>query len=230
MPIRRELCNLENPDEASLLVDIIGKSLKNSEHTLTEGLRSSQFLDLDLSLADINISEKLTDTIASKFKTLEQIDECKIDKIALIDKGDIGPVGLISLKSSLSKKVNKESIIVRIQKYLVRSAIKGELTKGDNVAILSDIATTGFTIHQAAQKIWAYGGKIAFALVVIDRLQGATENLGRKGIHLISLTSVKSLDESKREEIIKKYERTIEYDYEPSLKDFGGKSSTVLTY
>ena len=104
MPIRRELCNLENPDEASLLVDIIGKSLKNSEHTLTEGLRSSQFLDLDLSLADINISEKLTDTIASKFKTLEQIDECKIDKIALIDKGDIGPVGLISLKSSLSKK------------------------------------------------------------------------------------------------------------------------------
>ncbi len=220
MLYRRELCNLQNPDEAKLLVEIAEQSLKCSEWVLTEGLQSKHYFDIDSSLCIKDKAEALSNKLSEKIKELSKA--ISFNKIAFIDKNESGPVGLISIMSSIASLVDKETIIVRPKKLILRSAIKGQIEKDDRVLILSDIATTGRTIFQASQKILeCKEAKAPYALVVFDRVQGATENLGRKGIELYSLSSAKSLLEEGK--------LSITPSFEPSLKDFGGKSFTNVS-
>lgn len=226
MLYRRELCNLQNPDEAKLLVEIAAKSLQNSEWILTGGYSSRHFFDLDNSLCEKEKAKALSQLLADKIQELSKT--CTFNKVAFIDKGESGPVGLISIMGLIASLIDIETILVRPKKLLLRSVVKGELKMGDRVLILSDVATTGFTIFETAQKILARGANAPYALVVFDRLQGATENLGRKGIELYSLSSAKSLREEKGQEIQERYGLSITPDFEPNLKDFGGKCVTML--
>lgn len=227
MYYRIELCDLKKAEIGRLLVEIAGKSLQNSEWTLQGGLRSSHFFDVDLSYSRDSLPQ-LSKLISNKIKELSDVHGCSFDKVAFIEKGERGPVGLIGLMGSISPLIEKGVIIVRPSKWLLRSSIKGEVKKSDSFLIISDVATTGETIFSAAEKIWAFGGKVPYALVVIDRMQGATENLIRKGIQLYSLTSAQTLQTEKGEEIASKFNRSISTDFEPHLKDFGGSSITTL--
>lgn len=219
MLYRRELCDLRNPDEAKLLVEIAEQSLQCSEWVLTEGLQSKHYFDIDNSLCVKDKAEELSNMLAEKINELSET--ISFNKIAFIDKNESGPVGLISIMSSIASLIDKETIIVRPKKLILRCAIKGQIKKDDRVLILSDIATTGRTIFQAAQKIWAYKVEAPYALVVFDRVQGATENLGRKGIGLYSLISAKSLREEQK--------LSITPNFEPTFKDFGGRSTTNIS-
>lgn len=224
-----ELCSLQDPEEASILIEAAGKSLQNSVYTLVGGTPSSHYFDMDLYLREEEKAEKTSKLLAKKIDEISKSNKYKFNKVAFIDKGEIGPVGVISLLGTVRSKISIDAIIVRPKKLLLKAAIKGEIKQGDRVLILSDIATTGRTIFRAAEKIVALGGKVIGALVVFDRRQGATQNLGRVGIQLFSLTSTKSLnsDERSKEELKSKYGRGIkDIDYEPILLDFGGRTST----
>lgn len=222
---RRELCDLSNPDEAELLIDVAGKSLQNSEWTLTGGLPSKHYFDLDSFLCDNAAAVLLIDMLVKKIKLMHT--RLNFNKIAFIDKGENGPVGLITFMGFIAKSVEIETIIVRPKKMLIRSFIKGTLVNNDRVLVLSDVATSGHTIFQAAQKLWGLHAKVPYALVVFDRAQGATLNLGRKGIELYSLISAESLhkDEKARERIAKTHNMAITNDFEQKLVDFAGTSA-----
>lgn len=224
----RELCNL-NDDEADVLIEAAGKSLQNSEYTLMGGTPSSHFFDIDLFLREGRNAEKLVDLLISKIKKITASDSYGITKIALIDKGEGGPLGLVSILSELAKGLEEELLLIRPKKLLLKAAIKGNIATGDKVLILSDVATTGRTIFKAAEKLVALGATAPATLVVFDRRQGATENLGMKGIQLFSLTSTVSLKEEKEKELKAKYRRGIkDSQIAPIYIDFGGRSVTNI--
>ncbi|MBI4679865.1 MAG: hypothetical protein HY753_01295 [Nitrospirae bacterium] len=227
MLYRRELCNLKDPIDGKICLEIAGESLKNSEWTLVEGLRSAYYFDLDNFVCKRENAKKLIELLSKNINKLSE--KFEFDKVALIDKGSIGPVGLIVLFGALTLHIEKEFIIVRPQKQLKRSAIKGNLNNNDRVLLLNDVATTGRTLFEAAEKIGECGGNVLYSLVVIDRCQGAITNLGRKGIELFSLTSAKSIDQD--EDIGQKlkeiYHSSVFPDFEPKLVDFGGSIKTI---
>jgi len=222
---KQELCNWDDPEEATLCLEIAGLSLRNSEYTLVGGLPSAHYFDIDNYLMENkNSSVALSKFLANKINQLSSSYE--FDKVAFIEKGGAGPVGLIAISSMLGKLIDKEMIIIRSKKRLLRGTVKGLLKKDDRVMILSDVATIGWTIFEAAEKVWDLGGKVPCALVVIDRDQGATVNLGRKGIELFSIYSAKTMREKKGAELEDRYKRAIEDRFVPQLVDFGGTSST----
>jgi orotate phosphoribosyltransferase len=53
--------------------------------------------------------------------------------------------------------------------------------------ILDDVATTGGSILDAARAAREGGATVDAALVLIDREEGAAENLEREGIRLLSV-------------------------------------------
>ncbi|MCL4477405.1 MAG: hypothetical protein M1508_14485 [Nitrospirae bacterium] len=222
----KEICNLEEPADSDICVKIAGMSLQNSEWTLAYGLPSAHYFDIDNYLTMNENSKELSQFLSQKIISLSEIRD--FDKIAFIDKGWAGPVGLIAISTLVASLTNKEMLIIRPKKKLLRGAVKGNLRKGDKILILSDVATVGWTIFEAAEKIWQLGGKAPCALVVIDRCQGATVNLERKGIELFSLVSAKTLKEKKEKEIQEKFKVTIEERFSPVLIDFGGASSTTI--
>ncbi|MDQ7786737.1 MAG: hypothetical protein RDU01_03940 [Thermodesulfovibrionales bacterium] len=224
---KQELCNWDDPEEASLCLKIAGLSLRNSEYTLIGGLPSAHYFDIDSYLMENkNNATALAKLLADKINQLSKSHE--FNKVAFIEKGGAGPVGLISIRSTLGTLIEKEMIIIRSKKRLLRGTIKGSLNKDDRVIILSDVATIGWTIFEAAEKVWDLGAKVPYALVVIDRDQGATVNLGRKGIELLSIYTAKTIREKKGSELKEHYKTGIEDRFIMQLVDFGGSSSTSV--
>ena len=70
-----------------------------------------------------------------------------------------------------------------------REIIDGYTGEGDEVLLVDDVATTGGSILKALVilKEEGFKGSVKKALVVIDREEGAAENLAREGIELVSI-------------------------------------------
>jgi orotate phosphoribosyltransferase len=219
MIYQTELCNLKDPLYADFFTNLITTCTKTSEWTLSSGAPSTVFFDIDAYMSDPINTLELSKLISKKIKELMDANY-EFDKIAFIEKID-GTVGLITLFSSIMTEINKPSIIIRPKKRLIKNAIKGSIGRGERILIINDVATSGKTIFNAAEIVWANGGKTPYAFVIIDRLQGGTENLSRKGITLFSLTSTKSINTNISTKVGKEFKIS-----EPVFKDFGGKAIT----
>lgn len=226
MAYQKELSNLNNPETGSLFVNFINTCRKNSIWIQSGGAQTGEFIDFDEFLFDGKKAEALSREISDTINSLIE-HGYDFERIGFIEKIN-GTIGVIALQGSILAKVNKPGIIIRPKKKIINTAIKGELNKGDRVLILSDVATSGESIFSAAEIVWAYGGKVPYALVALDRLQGATQNLLRKGIQLFSQTSSETLNEKKSNEISAKIDipSPVFRDF-ISSKNFVSSSTTV---
>ena len=224
-----ELCDLKDSEDTPLLIQAAGLSLQNSEYVLVGGIPSSHYFDLDQFLRVKNYAAQLVELLVKKIHELKNSPTYSFNKIALIDKGEGGPVGLILLMGLLSSKLEEEIVIIRPKRLLLRASIKGTINDGDKFLILSDVATTGRTIFLAYEKINAFGGVVPLSLVVFDRRQGATQNLFVKGIQLLSLTSIPSLIKDRKDEIENEFHRKIKEVPQEMLLDFSGRSRTIAS-
>jgi|GEM_PF-3297616 len=216
MYYRTEAYNLKKPDNAEFFLNLAQTCTKRSEWTLTSGIPSNVFIDIDEIILKPKESKGLVEKMIETVRNIT-IQGYEFNKLGFIDKTD-GTVGLISLMASILNETSLPGIIIRPRKRLIQDKVKGEINKGDRVLLISDLATSGITIFSAAEIIYLYEATVPYSLVVIDRVQGATENLARKGIKLFSLVSLESLNEIKIDD---KYEINT-----PVFQDFGGVSVT----
>jgi orotate phosphoribosyltransferase len=77
--------------------------------------------------------------------------------------------------------------------YGTTNLLEGDLEKGDLVVVFEDVTTTGNSLLTAIEAVLENGGNVEKAFVVVDRAEGAIDNLGEKGIILEPLVSVNDL-------------------------------------
>ena len=89
----------------------------------------------------------------------------------------------------------KKWIIVRNSKkdYGTSKMIEGVLKKDDVVLLVEDIATTGGQVLEAAKIITEAGAKVKNIVAVIDRKQGAGENITSAGYKFESILTKEDL-------------------------------------
>jgi len=80
--------------------------------------------------------------------------------------------------------------------------IEGPLEDKTKIAILEDVATTGQSILQTITALKREFDKIEIVqiIVIVDRLEGATENLAAQGYPLQSIFTINEFDLSKKPE------------------------------
>ena len=159
------------------LGEMIKKAVKRGEFTLASGKKSDYY---------INIKEVYTKPEVLKeiaVKMAEIIEGKKIDKIAGV------AIGAIPIAVALSLQTGIPFVIVRKEKknHGTSSKIEGEIKEGEKVVIVEDVTTTGGSVINAIEALRSLGCICKEALVVVDREEGAEENLKRKGVKLISL-------------------------------------------
>ncbi len=71
--------------------------------------------------------------------------------------------------------------------------IEGPLEQGATVVIVDDVATTGGSSIQAVQAVEAIGCKVALVVVVLDRLEGASEVFAARGLPFHPLLTIRDL-------------------------------------
>jgi orotate phosphoribosyltransferase len=104
-------------------------------------------------------------------------------------------LGGVALAATTAMQTNKNWIIVRNSKkgYGTGKLIEGVLKKGDVVLLVEDIATTGGQVLEAAKVITEAGATVKKIVCVIDRKQGAGENITNAGYKFKSILTKNDL-------------------------------------
>jgi orotate phosphoribosyltransferase len=104
-------------------------------------------------------------------------------------------LGGIPLVSAASMASGLPCLFIRNQKkdYGTAKQLEGKLDCGDRVMIVEDVATTGGQALEAAKVLREGGAEVTAIVSVIDRMEGARENIQAAGIAFDSLFTVADL-------------------------------------
>lgn len=143
---------------------------------LTSGLESPFYVDLRIIPSYPDVFDFITDLY------IESIADSKTEfhRIAGV------PTAGIPISALIAYKMKKPLIYLRKETkgHGLRKLIEGVYEIGDKVIIVDDIATTGKSVLESAEKLRQEKLKVEHAFVLIDREQGAVERLKKEGITL----------------------------------------------
>jgi len=140
------------------------------DFVLRSGKRSKYYLD-----------KYLFETCPDILKALgEEFAGFMTDDVTLIAGAELGGV---ALAAATAMATGKNWVIIRNSKkgYGTGKMVEGVLKAGDVVLLVEDIATTGGQVLEAAKIIIEAGATVKKIVCVIDRKQGAEENITGAG-------------------------------------------------
>ncbi len=114
------------------------------------------------------------------------ISDDDIDRVA-------GPaLGAVPIATAVALHAGIPMLMIRkAQKdYGTSQLIEGELKTGDKVIVVEDVTTTGHSLLKAVRAVQDNGGVVERTFVVVDREEGAVEELKKQGITLEPLVSI----------------------------------------
>ncbi len=157
-------------------------SLLRGEFTLRSGRKSNYYLDKYR-------FETYPDVLRELGKMFADRVGANVDRIAGAE------LGAVALAAATSMACGKPFVIVRNKKkdYGTSKAVEGLLNAGETVMIVEDVLTTGGQVLEAAQTLQEAGAKVDRIVAVIDRMEGARENIEAAGFVLESLFTTKDL-------------------------------------
>jgi len=167
---------------AQLAQRIVDVALLRGEFTLRSGRKSNYYLDKYR-------FETQPDVLAALGKMLAEHVTGDTDRIAGAE------LGAVPLAAAAGMAANKPIVFIRNQKkdYGTAKQLEGVLNAGDNVLIVEDVLTTGGQVLEAVKTLQDAGAKVQGIVAVIDRLEGARENIERSGVPFASLFTSKDL-------------------------------------
>jgi orotate phosphoribosyltransferase len=166
----------ENMTKDKLIQRIKETAYLEGDFILRSGKRSRYYLD-----------KYLFETCPDILKALgKEFAKYVTSDITLIAGAELGGV---ALAAATAMETGKNWVIVRNSKkgYGTGKLIEGILKPGDLVLLVEDIATTGGQVLEAAKVITEAGAKIKKIVAVIDRRQGAEENITQAGYKFESI-------------------------------------------
>ena len=173
-----------------LLALLKKEALKKGEFVLSSGKISNYYLDGRV----ITLAPEGAYLVASIILGL--IKDRDIDAIGGPTLGADPIVGAIACLSHI-RKIPIKTFIVRktAKEHGTQRQIEGPaLKKGSKVILVDDVATTGKALIEAKQALDQIGIKANEAIVIVDRDEGARENLIKAGCKLESILKVKDFE------------------------------------
>ena len=140
------------------------------DFTLRSGRKSKYYLDKYLFETQPDILQALGESFARYVQPAT----------TLIAGAELGG---IALAAAASLAAGKPFVIIRNAKkdYGTGKPYEGKISDADSVLLVEDIATTGGQVLEAARFIKSIGARVERIVAVIDRQEGARENIESAG-------------------------------------------------
>ncbi|MBI1363970.1 MAG: orotate phosphoribosyltransferase [Proteobacteria bacterium] len=154
---------------------------------LSSGRTSTHFIDLKPTAMHTRGAKLIADLMIEKLKPMD------CDLIGGMETGGIPLVA--SICARCPDQMLKGAFFVRKQAkgHGTNKLIDGVFYKGAHTVLIEDVTTTGGSILKAAEAIRAAGGHVSYVLTVVDREEGATEELNAHNLTLIPLLTLSDL-------------------------------------
>jgi orotate phosphoribosyltransferase len=166
------------------LRDIIAEnSIIHREVKLASGGVSDVYFDMKMSLLNPEGANLAADLI------LDILGNEKVDAVGGLALGACPIVSALCVKAFDQQKSLKPFYVRKEpKKHGTQKLIEGgPLEKGSRVVIVDDVTTKGKSVLLAVKAVRDLGCSVNKVVTVLDRLQGARENLAKEGIELVAL-------------------------------------------
>lgn len=151
------------------------------EMTLASGRKSNVYFNVKRPLFDPEASSLIADEIIDRLR-----DEA-VDLVGGMALGAVPIVAAVCARSFPHRPLRGFFVRKEVKEHGTQSSIEGCFAEGAAAVLLEDVTTTGGSTLQAAKAVRDAGGRVVKAITVIDRLEGARENLAAADIELVAL-------------------------------------------
>ncbi|MFP4654440.1 MAG: orotate phosphoribosyltransferase [Methanohalobium sp.] len=158
-------------------------AIQIGDFTLSSGKKSNYYIDIKKAS-----TEPSTLKLIGK-KAAELIKSMKVDSVGGVELGGVPIATAVSLESGLPMILIRKTS----KGYGTGEMLIGQLGKGNKVVMLEDVTTSGGSVKNAVSNIRDEGGNIDTVITVVDREEGAKENLKSIGIELVPLIKASDL-------------------------------------
>src|SRR5437764_14424135 len=157
-------------------------ALLRGEFTLRSGRKSNYYLDKYRFETQPDVLEALGRMFADRVGA-------HVDRIAGAE------LGAVPLAAAASIYSGKPCVFIRNQKkdYGTAKQVEGVLNPGETVMIVEDVLTTGGQVLESCKVLAGMGVKIDRIVGVIDRMEGARQNIEAAGHAFESLFTTEDL-------------------------------------
>jgi orotate phosphoribosyltransferase len=156
--------------------DIVQAAYLRGSFVLSSGRRSAYYFDKYLFETKPSILRRIA-------SFLGELVPPTTDRIAGTE------LGAVALATAVALEIGLPFVIVKKEPkdYGTSRRVEGELYHGERVVLIEDILTTGSQAIRAAQQLSAAGANVLFILGVLDREEGAAENIAEAGLQMRAL-------------------------------------------
>ena len=158
--------------------------IKFGNFTLSSGKQSTYYIDIRLLPSYPHQYRKIIKNLQNLIS--EQIGLEKFDSLASV------PTGGLVIASSLAIEIVKPLIYVRKKQkeHGTSKLVEGKTTKGMEILMIDDVATTGESVVNALKILKKEGMNMKHAYVIINRKEGADKLLESEGVRLHQITDI----------------------------------------
>ena len=167
---------------------LLEKSVRTGTFTLASGKVSDLYVDCRMTALD-PVGATLVGALGWKLvkeDILPRFPEVAADPISLA-------VGMTSALEGAEKKLQVFTVRKEPKDHGRGRRIEGNFQAGDTVVVVDDVITTGGSTLKAIDAIEAEGGRVAAALVLLDREEGGRQAIEERGIPVYPLYTRTSL-------------------------------------
>jgi orotate phosphoribosyltransferase len=156
-------------------------AVRFGDFTLASGKKSDVYVDVKKAWPDPHRLRRLAKGFAARVGPGERLAGMEL--------------GAVPLVVAVALELERPYVVLRkaAKEHGTRQAFEGEIPEGAKFVILEDVTTTGGSTARSVEIVRGAGGVVDRAIVVVDRQEGAVENLAQIGVALESLVTFSEL-------------------------------------
>ncbi len=175
--------------ERERLLEIIKqKSVRRGKFKLASGGTSDYYLDMRPTTFDPEGANLVADLVYGMLR-----DDHDVEAIGGLELGSVPIIVGAAMRSRGRRPL--AGFVVRKEKkgHGTDQKIDGNFRPNSTVVLLEDVTTKGGSVMQAVRAVRAQGAKVKKIITIVDRLEGARENLKREGLELEAIFTAPEL-------------------------------------
>ncbi len=155
--------------------DLVNSAYLRGDFILSSGVRSRYFFDKYLFETKPGILRRIATFLAEMIPP-------GVDRLAGMEMGAVALATAVSLETGLPFVIMR-----RDAKMDAVRLVEGELYPGERAVVIEDVVTTGSQSIRTARQLAKAGAQVPLILAVIDREEGAAQNIAAAGFALRTL-------------------------------------------
>lgn len=155
--------------------------LTGGDFQLSGGGTSSLFFDMKQTMLHPEGSNLIADLV------LDALEEGGEEYVGGLEMGAVPLVAAVCVKSFQRRPVKAFFVRKAVKDHGTAKLIDGQLEDGAAVVLVEDVTTTGASVLKACDVVRDRGCAVSRVITIVDRLEGARENLSEKGLDLVAL-------------------------------------------